>query len=422
MSAQHNVVYAAWIGIDWADQQHDYCLSSGSAESVELGTVGARPEEVAVWLDQLRSRFSGHKIALCIEQSKGALIYQVMGVDFIDLYPLNPQALANFRKAFVVSGAKDDPTDAQLLWEYVRKHQNHLRLWTPQDAHTRKLARLVEDRRHLVDQRTQFSNQLTAVLKEYYPQALAWDGDTITGPMACDFLRRWPTLPQVKRCREQTLRDFYTTHQVRSQKLIDARLADIASSRPGVTDEAIVEPCVLKVQALVGQIVGLNATINTYDRLIADLFDTHADHDLFDSLPGAGPALAPRLLTALGTDRERFAKADDVATFVGIVPVTRRSGKRMVVHWRWACSKFLRQTFHEFANHSRHQSTWARAYYDCQRTRGKSHHAAVRALAFKWIRIIYHCWKCNEIYDEAIYLAALEKRQSPLIQFMAQAA
>jgi hypothetical protein len=47
----------------------------------------------------------------------------------------------------------------------------------------------------------------------------------------------------------------------------------------------------------------------------------------------------------------------------------------------------LRQTFHEFAGRSAVKSQWARAYYDLQI------HAAVRALAFKWIRILFRCWK-----------------------------
>jgi hypothetical protein len=97
-----------------------------------------------------------------------------------------------------------------------------------------------------------------------------------------------------------------------------------------------------------------------------------------------------------------------------IAPVTERSGKRKWVHFRWACPKFLRQSFHEWAGHSIAQSTWARAYYEQQRDRGSDHHAAVRALAFKWIRILFRCWKDRVAYDESKYLAALAKRGSSL--------
>lgn len=422
MTSHNEAAYAALIGIDWADQQHDYCLGVVGTQTVETGVIDARPEGVAAFINPLRKRFQGQPLALCLEQSKGALIHQLMAVDFIDIYPINPQAFAHFRKAFAVSGAKDDSTDAQLMWDYLLNHRDRLRVWTPEDVDTRMLGLLVEDRRKMLDLRTKLSNKLTAALKGYFPQALALMGTKVASPMACDFLQRWPSLGAIKKCRDHTLEAFYTQHQVRSRMKIDARIALIRASVPLVEDAAIVETSVLKVKSLSRQIACLNEDIDDYEQYIAALFDGHPEKTLFEALPGAGPALAPRLLVAMGTDRARFDSAEDVATFSGIAPVTERSGQHTWVHWRLACSKFLRQSFHEFANLSRHQSAWANAYYEVQRARGKSHHAALRALAFKWIRIIYHCWKQREIYDEAKYLAALEKRNSPLIKLMAEAA
>ena len=422
MARQKKDDYAALIGIDWADQKHDYCLGVVSTDRVEVGTMESSPEGVAGWINQLRKRFKGQQIALCLEQSKGALIYQLMGVEFIDIYPINPQALAHFRKAFAVSGAKDDPTDAQLVWEYLLKHRDRLRVWKPEDVDTRMLALLVEDRRKTLDLRTKLSNKLTAALKGYFPQALELIGTKVASPMACDFLQRWTSLGAIKKCRRPTIETFYTQHQVRNREKIEARIALIRASVPLVEDAAIVETSALKVKSLSRQIACLNEDIDEYEQYIAALFETHPERDLFETLPGAGAALAPRLLVAMGTDRARFDAAEDVATFSGIAPVTERSGQHTWVHWRLACAKFLRQSFHEFANMSRHQSTWADAYYEMQRARGKSHHAALRALAFKWIRIIYHCWKQREVYDEEKYLVALAQRHSPLIKFMSEAA
>jgi Transposase IS116/IS110/IS902 family len=124
--------------------------------------------------------------------------------------------------------------------------------------------------------------------------------------------------------------------------------------------------------------------------------------------------MAPRLLAAFGSQRDRYCCAAELQTYSGIAPVTERSGKRKWVHFRWACPKFLRQSFHEWAGHSIAQSVWARAYYQQQRGRGSDHHAAVRALAFKWIRILFRCWRDRVAYDENKYLAALAKRGSPL--------
>jgi transposase len=414
--------YAVLVGLDWADQEHTYCLGAVGTDAVETGVIASAPEAVAAWINALRKRFQGQPIALCLEQSKGALIHQLMSVEFIDIYPINPQAFAHFRKAFAVSGAKDDPTDAQLIWEYLLKHRHRLRVWKPEDVDTRMLALLVEDRRKMLDLRTKLSNKLTATLKGYFPQALALIGTKIASPMACDFLQRWTSLAQVKKCRNQTIRQFYTQHQVRKSEQIEARLALIRDSIPLVEDAAIVETSALKVKSLSRQIACLNEDLGEYEQYIAALFEVHPERDLFDVLPGAGAALAPRLLVAMGTDRARFTSADAVATFSGIAPVTERSGQHTWVHWRLACSKFLRQSFHEFANMSRHQSAWANAYYEAQRARGKSHHAALRALAFKWIRIIYRCWKQREKYDEEKYLTALKRKNSPLIKCLAEAA
>ena len=168
MARREKETYAALIGIDWADQQHDYCLGVAGSDRVEIGVIDACPEDVAVWINQLRKRFNGQQVALCLEPSKGALIHQLMSVEFIDIYPINPQAFAHFRKAFSVSGAKDDPTDAQLMWEYLFKHQDRLRVWQPEDVDTRMLGLLVEDRRKMLDLRTKLSNKLTAALKGYF--------------------------------------------------------------------------------------------------------------------------------------------------------------------------------------------------------------------------------------------------------------
>lgn len=262
-----------------------------------------------------------------VEQSKGALIHQLMGVEFIDLYPINPLALAHFRKAFAVSGAKDDPTDAKLVWEYLLKHRDRLRVWTPEDVDTRMLALLVEDRRKMLNIRTQLSNKLTATLKGYFPQALELIGTKVASPMACDFLQRWPTLGALKKCRRRTVEVFYTQHQVRKHTTIEARWTLIRHSVALVEDAAIVETSALKVKALSRQIACLNEDIDEYEHCITALFETHPESPLFEALPGAGAALPPRLLVAMGTDRNRFDAAQDVATFSGIAPVTERSGQ-----------------------------------------------------------------------------------------------
>jgi len=161
-------------------------------------------------------------------------------------------------------------------------------------------------------------------------------------------------------------------------------------------------------QALRAQLDSLRKPIADMEQRIEELLEGIEEAKLFQALPGAGAALAPRLLAAFGTDRGRYESADEIACYCGEAPVTQQSGKTMHnVRFRRACPKFLRQTFHEFAWSSTKHCGWARAYYDRKKAQGKRHHAAVRALAIRWIRILFRCWKNHTTYDELSYLNAL---------------
>jgi hypothetical protein len=156
--------------------------------------------------------------------------------------------------------------------------------------------------------------------------------------------------------------------------------------------------------------------VQLFDKQIAATFAQHPDQDIFDSFPGAGQVCAPRLAAAFGTDRSRWQSAVEMQSHSGIAPVTERSGDSKWIHHRLACPKFVKQTFHEFSDQSIRFSKWARAHYDSMRARGKDHHAALRALAYKWIRILFRCWKDHQPYCEETYLAALRRRGSSLVE------
>ena len=404
----------ASIGLDWGDERHSVHLQAvgGKTEHCQLEQ---KPDVLHDWIAQLRERFQAAKVAIAIEQRKGAVIHALMMYDFLVLYPINPKALARYREAFRTSGAKDDPADSELLLDLLSKHRDKLRAGVPDTVEARTLQLFCEQRRKLVNQRVALTNRIISLLKQYFPQALEWVGD-IGSIQCCDFLTQWPDLTTVQRVRARTVRTFYHRHNCRNASVIDARLAQIASARPLTTDPAIVEPLSLSVQTYATQLRALIRAIQEFDTRIAHVFAQHPDHDLFKSLPGAGDVCAPRLSVAFGTDRSRWQSATDLQSHSGIAPVTERSGKALWVHHRLACPKFLKQTFHEFADQSIRFSPWARAYYDQQRGRGNEHHAALRALAYKWIRILFRCWKDRKPYDEATYTEALCRHGSSLVK------
>ncbi|MEI2725781.1 MAG: transposase [Verrucomicrobiota bacterium] len=131
---------------------------------------------------------------------------------------------------------------------------------------------------------------------------------------------------------------------------------------------------------------------------------------------GPGRCWARACLASLGANRERFAEsAAQLQRYTGVAPVTKRSGGSCYIHRRYCCPKFHRQSFHEYAKESVLWSRWAGAYYLQQRSKGSHHHTAVRALAFKWQRIIWRCWQDRKPYEETKYEAALRKAGSPLV-------
>jgi transposase len=413
MKPQSNPSFTAFVGIDWADRKHDFCLQAAGSDQQEFGTMDHSPAVIAKWAYSLRDRFGG-PIAVCLELTKGPLVSALQRYEFITLFPVYPSTLAKYRKAFVPSGAKDDPTDAELALDILLRHPDRLRPLKLQSVAMRTLATLVEERRSLVDDVTRITNTLTSALKEYHPQVLDWfeHRDTL---IFCDFLSRWPTLKHVKRARKTTLESFFHQHHVRREYLVEQRIQGVRDAAALTEDPAVIRPKQLLVQALVEQLRVLLQAIDRFDAEIDLVTKSLPDYDLFAALPGAGHIQAPRLLVAFGEDRDRYGNAAEVIRYSGIAPVVERSGNKCWVHWRFDCSAFLRQTFVEWARSTIPRSFWAGAYYQQQRNKGCSHNVAVRALAFKWIRILYRCWKTRTPYDESVYLKALKRRGSPLL-------
>jgi len=402
--------YAAWIGLDWGSYKNALCLQSADSGPVERCTVEQKPEALHSWFMNLLARFDGRKVAIAIEQTRGAVIHFLLGFDSVHVFRIHPKSLKNYRDALHPSGAKDDPTDAELLLQFLRLHQDRIKPWIPDEPPIRLLLRLVEFRRKIVGKRVRLTNELTQLLKEYFPAALDCAGD-LDKAMACDFLSKWPTLEKLQKSRPDTIRKFYQEHGSRRRDVIEERLKQIRSALPLTTDAPVIEPSVFMVQSIAPQLHSVIEAIAQFDQRIKEVFQKLPDAPIFSSFPGAGPALAPRLLAAMGTDRSRFSSSLEVAEYSGIAPVTERSGKSKWVHRRFACSRFVKQSFHEFAAESILYCGWARGYYDQKKTEGKHHHAAVRALAYRWIRIIYRCWKDRIPYDEDKYVKALRQRK-----------
>lgn len=218
-SASSEPQWAAFAAIDWADKKHYWRLLPTGSERSEVGELENTPEAVERWAATLQERFSSRPIALCLEQSRGPLVYMLTKYPHLVLFPIHSTTAARYRETFAPSKAKSDPSDTAMLLDLLLRHRERLRRLEPDTPETRLLHFLVEERRQTVDEKTRESNRLTACLKLYFPQILSWFDD-VTSPLVGDLLERWPTLQQLQRTHPDTLRRFFHEHNCRSEELM----------------------------------------------------------------------------------------------------------------------------------------------------------------------------------------------------------
>ena len=408
-----------YIGIDWADKKHDVHVITADGQQQTMA-LEHNTEAINHWVAKMQSLASGGTIAIIIEQSRGPLFHALMHRENIVLYPINPKQFARYRESFSAGNGKSDPTDARYLARMLVERIGVLRAWEPDDEQTRLLEQLCHQRRLAVEQQTKLRQQLTSTLKQYFPLVLELFGKNHQLHLLLAVLKRWSDPRSLARADRRRIDQVMKEHGVQNEESRTEILRQIRSAVLLTSDAALIEPLAMMVKLLAKQLQTVAATIQEFDDRIEQVFNSHEDKHLFSSLRGAGAALAPRLLCAFGSQRDRWTDADELAAYSGIAPLTRQSGKQRIVQRRFACPKYLRQTFHEFADAARRWCPWSRARYAMLRDRGMKHHAALRKLARSWIRILYRVWQTRQPFDSAAYIETLKQRLPEIIPYLNQ--
>jgi len=399
---------ALFIGIDWADQKHDCYVIDRDGRGFHQ-EISHSPESINDWVNEMLKVAGGKPIAIMLEQSRGPLVYALMFRENVLLYPVNPKQLARYCESYP-GGGKDDPTDAKYLARMLSERITTLTASQPDDKNTRLLAHLSEQRRKLICSQIKLRQQLTAQLKLYFPVALELFGKDSQLSLLLGILSRWTDPRQLRRADRRLVRRVLDEHSVRNTERQNRIIDRIRSARLLTDDEALILPSAMSVKLLASQIRQSRQMIKEFEAKIAETMKQHPDGHLFTNIRGAGAALAPRLLCAFGSQRDRWKDADSLAAFSGIAPVTKKSGKMCQVHRRFACPKYLKQTFHEFADSARMYCPWSKARYRLLRDRGMKHNAAVRKLARSWIRILFRVWQTRIPFDCDRYIEQLKQR------------
>jgi transposase len=388
-----------FVGIDWASERHAVCVLDDAGRKATAFVIA----HTADGFDQLAARLRRYGdpggLPVAIERPDGRLVDRLLEAGH-PVVPVQPNAIKAWRDAEVLSGAKNDPSDAALIAEYLRLRQHRLRVLAPFSPETRALRAVVRTRDDLVDQRVAASNQLGACLEAFWPGAKAIFAD-LASPITLDFLTRYPTPESAASLGERRLVAFLTKHGYCGRRSPGELLARLRAAPAGLTGTVEAEARRDTVLAMVKVLRALVAAIKDLDRSVVAHLGEHPDGEIFTSLPRSGRINAAQVLAEWGDCRQAYADAEAVACLAGATPVTNQSGKHTTVSFRWACNKRFRRAICTFADNSRHASPWAAKLYADALARGCDHPHAVRVLARAWIRVIWRCWVDQVPYDPA---------------------
>ena len=356
-------------------------------------TIGVRVlSQMADWLLSFATG-DEREVGVAVETPRGPVVESLMERGFA-VHSINPKQLDRFRDRISPAGAKDDRRDARVLASALRTDPHCLRRLEPTDPaiiELREWSRLDED---LTRERVRLANRMRQQLWRYYPQFLDAVDDDVATPWVLDLWRRLPTPGAARRVREVTLTRALKQHRIRrisASTLRDRLRAPAVKLAPGAAEAAVAhvrlvtERLVLVNRQLdhardeLGRLVDQLTGAASADDPSASTEDEPWSQELRDaaillSLPGIGTKVLAALL-AEGGDAVRRRDFDALRCLCGVAPVTRRSGKSMIVTRRLAAHHRLRDAAYHWARVAAHRDPASHAKYQSLRLAVTATHA-----------------------------------------------
>jgi transposase len=413
-----NVVGAVlFVGIDWASAVHAVCVQDAAGRRVAAFTVEHTAAGLTALVRRLARLGDPDTMPVGIERPDGRLVDALLEAGH-PVVPVKPNAIKTWRDGEVLSGAKSDAGDAEVIAEYLRLRHHRLQTAAPYTAQTKALRTVTRTRGDLVDMRTATTNRLGALLDSHWPGANTIFAD-IESPIALEFLTRYPTARHAQHLTAKRLTAFCVKHGYSGRRTGEQLLTRLRNAPTGAIDEVLCEAVRDAVTALVTILRAVGTALKDLSRSVVAHLGEHPDGEIFTSLPRSGQINAAQILAEWGDCREAYAGPDSVAALAGVTPVTKQSGKHRAVHFRWACNKRFRVAVTTFADNSRHDSPWAATVYAAACARGLDHPHAVRVLARAWIRVIWRCWIDQTPYNPHRHGNAAQLHQSGQTELLA---
>jgi transposase/transposase IS116/IS110/IS902 family protein len=416
------------VGLDWAEEVQVVALGAPDRGVFEL----MRVEHSRAGVDRLIARIAAlephpAEVRVVLETRHGPLVEALVDAGFA-VVPVNPDLVARRRGP---ARKKDDAEDARICCLLALDPHSALRTLVPHGAVAAELRAIARDDARAAGDERRLLNRLRADLLATFPAALDVAGDQLEAPTVLRMLQRWPTAEQLGAATREELVAFARAGKHRSPHQFADRVHDAVSAPQLRAPEHLVRAKADTIGLYATQLLTIRAQRRSWERRMGELLlgaprvgrarrpreqdmgPASPGGEIYLSMPGLGDRLAARVAGEIGDHIEQYATANALQCYAGKAPVTRRSGKsEFVVARRQAYNRFLGQAVQYWAFCSLRGSRWAREFYDAHRARGKSHHAALRALGNRWLEVLWHCLLAGVRYNEAIHRGNISRAQT----------
>ena len=389
-----------FVGVDWGAETHQVCILDVTGAVLGERAFphgGTGLAEMADWL-LAAAQAQPHAVGVAIETPHGPVVETLMERGFA-VHSLNPKQLDRFRDRFSPAGAKDDRRDARTLAFALRTDRHAFRYLdptVPEIVELREWSRIATD---LTGERIRLTNRTRQQLWRYYPQVLKVEGN-----LAKTWVRElWtlvPTPDAARRVRVKTVAALLKKHRVRridAETVVERLREPAVSVAPGTAEaaRAHLEVVFAQLDVVTAQLARAYREI---DRITAALAQPEAspdeppgrqgqrDVDILRSLPGVGRIV---LATLLAEAHEPLRRRDYQALrcLSGVAPVTKRSGKTLIVVRRLAAHNRLRDAVYHWAAIAVQHDAVSKAKYAALKERGHSHARALRTIADRLLAV-----------------------------------
>lgn len=408
------------VGIDWAEEFHLVALGRPGDGVFEVTRVEHTPAAVGA----LVTRIAAHEpdpaeVRVVIETRHGLLVEALLDAGYTVL-PVNPDLVARRRGP---AKKKDDAEDARIACLLALDRFTELRTLIPHGELAGELRAIARDDLRAARDERRLLNRLRADLAATFPAAVLIAGEDLGSPVILKLLARWPTAAELAHASRTEIEQFARSCRHGWPGRFADRVATALSGEQFTARDYLIRAKADTIRLACAQLLLLREQRRAWERRMAELLlgDRRRGRakqpgddqgpavpggEIYLSFPGLGDRLAARIAGEIGDTIRQFDTPNALQCYAGKAPVTRRSGKsELVVATRLACNRYLADAVQQWAFTSLSRSGWAREFYNTQRSRGKKHHAALRALGNRWLEVLWHCLTRNVCYDEALHVA-----------------